>query len=476
MKNLDIIGMGIKNLIKRKTRTILTILGVLIGTAAIIVMISLGIGTREANEKAVESEWSVNLINVSSYYYPVEEDGSQSRQGPSQGMLDDKAIAEIAAFPEVEAASPQMYEYYSIVSGKYKVGGSIIGLNVDIIDKLDLNLAQGRLLEEGDTNVVIFGARMPYNFYNTRSNTQNWYSYGNTDFNEPPPVDVFNDRMVMTSDWSYGERRQPGMGETGGQKPKLHNIKAIGLLEGAEDVYSQYDYSVIVNIDWLKKIKAEDSRRVAAGSGGGGGVYAVSSSGRAMMSGSGSQYDQAIVRVRDKRDVEAVQKRINEMGLGANSSLEWLNYMQESTDRIQMLLGAIAAVSLLVAAINIANTMIMSVYERTKEIAIMKVLGCKLSNIGQIFLFEAGMIGFFGGAIGIGFSYLVSYVLNRFGGNLMQGLGAIQMPGGEEYPVSVIPVWLVLLGLAFATVIGVVSGFLPARRAMKLSVLQAIHN
>jgi ABC-type antimicrobial peptide transport system permease subunit len=120
--------------------------------------------------------------------------------------------------------------------------------------------------------------------------------------------------------------------------------------------------------------------------------------------------------------------------------------------------------------------MIMSVYERTREIAIMKVLGCKLSNIGQMFLFEAGLIGFFGGIVGIGFSYLLSYILNNFGGDLMQGLGTYHMPGGESYPASVIPPWLVLLGLAFATLIGVLSGFLPARRAMKLSVLKAIHN
>jgi ABC-type antimicrobial peptide transport system permease subunit len=477
MKAFDIIKMGIRNLIKRKARTILTVLGVLIGTTAIIVMISLGIGSREANEKVVESQRSVNLINVSSYYYPPEGESS-GRQEPSQGVLDDKVIAQIAAWPEVDAASPVLYEYYYIVAGKYKTSCSFVGMNLDIINKLDLQLAEGRLLQEGDAGVAIFGCRIPYNFYNTRSNKQN-YSYGMVDFNQPPPVDVINDRMVITNDWSYGERRQPGVDYTNTQKPKLYNFKAVGLLAGSEDTWGDYDYSVIVNIDWLNKVKAEFNRRSSGSGGGGGSVsYAVSYGGGGYyMSGSGtSQYDQALVRVREKKDVEAIQKKINELGLGANSSLEWLKYMQATSDRIQQLLAWIAAVSLLVAAINIANTMIMSVYERTKEIAVMKVLGCKLSNIGQLFLFEAGIIGFFGGVAGIGFSYLISYILNNFGGNFMEGLGTYQMPGGESYPASVIPPWLILLGLGFATLVGVVSGFLPARRAMKLSVLKAIRN
>jgi ABC-type antimicrobial peptide transport system permease subunit len=122
--------------------------------------------------------------------------------------------------------------------------------------------------------------------------------------------------------------------------------------------------------------------------------------------------------------------------------------------------------------------MIMSVYERTKEIAVMKVLGCKLGNIGQLFLFEAGLIGFFGGFVGVAFSYLVSFLLNRFGGGLLSSFGGFQASAADagQMAVSIIPPWLVAVGLLFATVIGVISGFMPARRAMRLSVLKAIHN
>jgi ABC-type lipoprotein release transport system permease subunit len=127
--------------------------------------------------------------------------------------------------------------------------------------------------------------------------------------------------------------------------------------------------------------------------------------------------------------------------------------------------------------------MIMSVYERTREIGVMKVLGCLVGNIRSIFLMEAGFIGFFGGVAGIALSYLLSFVLNFFGGALAEGGGRFGMFGGfgmyggmgeEAARVSIIPLWLVLLGMAFATGIGLVAGFYPANRAVRISALEAI--
>ncbi len=125
----------------------------------------------------------------------------------------------------------------------------------------------------------------------------------------------------------------------------------------------------------------------------------------------------------------------------------------------------------MVAAIGIANTMLMSIMERTKEIGIMKVLGCGLRNIRNMFLMEAGMIGFVGGTLGIAFSYAVSFVVNKFAGGYM-GVN----PDGTPMDISVIPLWLILLALAFAVGVGIVSGLYPSIRAMKLSPLAAIRS
>ena len=135
---------------------------------------------------------------------------------------------------------------------------------------------------------------------------------------------------------------------------------------------------------------------------------------------------------------------------------------------VQAVLGGIGAVSLLVAAIGIANTMMMSIYERTKEIGVMKVIGCSLKNIRQMFLLEAAFIGFIGGIIGNILSILMSAVINFLTGNG----SAIGLDGNISY----IPPWLILASLAFAVLVGMTSGYFPALRAMRLSPLAAIRS
>ncbi len=122
-----------------------------------------------------------------------------------------------------------------------------------------------------------------------------------------------------------------------------------------------------------------------------------------------------------------------------------------------------------VAAIGIANTMMMSIYERTKEIGVIKVLGCDMGNIRNMFLMESGFIGFLGGVIGLMISFGVSYAMNNF-----LGLGQAMM--GVEGDISRIPLWLAASGVVFAVFVGMAAGFFPSLRAMKLSPLAAIRN
>jgi ABC-type antimicrobial peptide transport system permease subunit len=170
-------------------------------------------------------------------------------------------------------------------------------------------------------------------------------------------------------------------------------------------------------------------------------------------------------------NVQNVQEQIKQMGYGAYSLTDVLEGMQKQSATMQAVLGGIGAISLFVAAIGITNTMVMSIYERTREIGVMKVLGCMLGDIRNLFLIEAAIIGFFGGLLGLGFSYGASALLNRFAGGLF---GGGYYGPSEDNIVSLIPAWLALLALGFATLVGIISGFMPARRAMKLSALEAI--
>ena len=141
-----------------------------------------------------------------------------------------------------------------------------------------------------------------------------------------------------------------------------------------------------------------------------------------------------------------------------------------------MVLGGIGGVSLLVAAIGIMNTMMMSIYERTKEIGVMKVLGCDMADIKNMFLFESGIIGLMGGIAGLMVSYLISYIINFFTSSGSNDTVSMFIGYNDGGSLSYIPPWLAVFAIIFAIAVGSIAGYLPAVRAMKLSPLAAIRN
>jgi putative ABC transport system permease protein len=456
MNKRDILKLAFKNFMRRKTRSILTILGVLIGTAAIVVMISLGIGMNESFRRQLSSIGSLNVIEVNPWYF-VEDGKGGGYSG--QNVLDDAAVAKIAAIDGVEAVSPFLQTSFKLVSGKYMTYANVMGVDPTALEAFGYKAAEGRLLTEEDTASLLFGSNTPYDFYNPRERNNMYgggyiYFGGGGEDRPEPNVDVLNDKIEITFDMSYGER-YPGMGgsEGGKKKPKLYKVKGIGILEEAQD---ERAYSVFMNIEYLRKLMKENERA----QGGRGGSQQEG-------------YQQVKVKVKDMNDVQRVSDQIKQMGYGTYSLTDVLKSMQETSATMQAVLGGIGAVSLFVAAIGITNTMVMSIYERTREIGVMKVLGCMLGDIRSLFLIEAAIIGFFGGLLGLGFSYGASALLNRFAGGLFGG-GYYYYGSGEESIVSLIPAWLALLALGFATLVGIISGFMPARRAMKLSALEAI--
>ena len=173
-------------------------------------------------------------------------------------------------------------------------------------------------------------------------------------------------------------------------------------------------------------------------------------------------------------NVGAVKDKIKQAGFSCYSDDEELEYTKKVMMVVQLVLGAIGAISMFVAAFGISNTMVMSVYERTKEIGIMKVLGCDIKDIKSLFLYEAGTIGFMGGTIGIIISYIISITANLIARAVVNSFG--EMEDGLLICVSSIPWWLAVSGILFSILIGVVAGLAPANRSVKVSALTAIHN
>ncbi len=465
MRKFDIIIMGLKNLFRRKTRTILTVLGVVIGTAAIVVMVSLGLGMNESYDQQIKQMGSINIINVTKYRNFAEGRGESFSQ--KEIILDDTAIAKIKALKGVAGVTPILETYGKLIAGKKIAFCSIIGIDSNQMANFDYKIAEGTLLKEGDIDSIVVGGSIPMNFYNPKL----MYSPQTT------PVKVLSEKLQLTFDMGYGERRQQGLGgdETSKKPSILYKLKATGLLVQTNG-NDNNDYSIFMDIKYLQKLIKDTSKQIKGQQDS---YYSVSSS-----NSETKGYERLMVKVEDIDDVDSIQEQIDEMGYGTNSLRDVRKSMQKQSQTLQMVLGGLGAISLLISALGITNTMIMSIYERTREIGVMKVLGCKLNNIKQLFLFEAGVIGLFGGIVGIILSYAASFILNKIGLNVLggnndgvyMGMGMGMGMGMEQQSskISVIPPWLALFAVAFAILIGLISGFSPARRAMKLSALEAI--
>ncbi|MGE5676489.1 MAG: ABC transporter permease [Pseudomonadota bacterium] len=449
MNKIDIVRMTLKNLLRRKTRTLLTVMGVVIGTASIVIMISIGIGMNEGFKHEIARMGSLNTINVRSpeqgMYYVSEEGARQDNS--KKRTLDDTAVADFNRIPGIDAVIPFIETNGKIKVGKYIGYIQLQGIDPKYMEKLDLSLSAGRLLKADDKTNVVFGFGVKDNLYNPKAMGRYGWS------NDRPKIDLMSEKINFSLDMSYGEDFGGGEGAVQA-KPKSYKINGVGML--ADGNYEYYS-SMFMDINEMKKMIKDYNRGKNKGDN--------NSDYRDI-----KNYSRIIVKVKDINDVQEIQKQIKDMGFYADSLTDILESMQKTSQSIRIVLGAIGAVSLLVASIGIANTMVMSIYERTREIGIMKVIGSSLGDIKRLFLVEAAMIGLLGGIIGLLLSYGVSFGLNSAGFALLGFFGS----GGEGTKTSIIPIWLAGGAMLFTTTIGLISGFYPAKRAMNLSALEAI--
>lgn len=449
MKIIDLLRMSGGSLFKRKFRTILTVLGVVIGTTSIIVMISLGIGMKSAMLEEIESYASLTTIQV----YQPNRWGSSSDSDTEELFLDDNLVETLQGIEHVTMVSPQ-FEIWAIIRiGNYEANTNIVGLSPEAMERMAIPLSQGSYPQPGAPLAFIYGNAMPQYFRNVKTGTYEYWDNGTL-----PPIDLYNDTayVIFDTDRYY----MAGSTDENGQiipQPKKYLIEACGMVEGGVDDWNNYSYGVYCDIDALKtQLQQVFKGRVIPGQ-------------PTMKSGKPYKeifYSTISVEVDEMDNVADVQNQINMMGYETYASSEWISSQMEQMNVIQAVLGGIGAVSLFVAAIGITNTMMMSIYERTKEIGIMKVIGCRIRDIQTLFLMEAGFIGFIGGVVGVGLSYGLSIVINNL---------VAQSDFGIER-ISRIPLWLSLLSIAFAIGIGMLSGLFPSIRAMRLSPLAAIRS
>ena len=421
MTNRDLVTMGFSNLKRRKARTFLTVFGVVIGAASIIVMLSLGIGMNRNFIKNMETMGSLNVIEVSPKY---EQESSSDKT-----LLDDNAIENIKNIKNVDAVMPMLSKYVNVKAGRLEAGISLYGIDLEVMEEFDFKVADGRFPTKLGNNEIIFGSSISNQFYDPKSRNR---------YESMKEVDLMETPLKLFLEMGGSDERQRGT-----------NINTVGILESD---FSEKDWSAYMGIETLEKLYKDIERK---------------SESRNRRNEKNDKYESVKVKVNDIDEVAEVTKEIDAMGFRAWSLNDMLEGMKKTYAGIQAVLGGIGGVSLFVAAIGITNTMVMSIYERTKEIGIMKVIGAEIKDIKKLFLIEAGMIGFLGGIIGMIVSFAISKIINKLALSFMDGGMGI-----EE--ISYIPIWLYLAALAFSTFIGIIAGYYPAVKAMKLSVLEAI--
>ncbi|MCC8024090.1 MAG: ABC transporter permease [Clostridium sp.] len=466
MRFPDLLIMSINNLRRRKLRTVLTVLGVIIGTASIVVMVSLGIGLDQMFMEQLSSWGSLTTIDVSAsgggYYgggsVAVSAGGSGSKSSDPV-YITDEVMEKFGKLAHVTGISPILDVNVIMRQGAYEAQYmNIRGVSQTYLEQL--SLGEGRIPESGEMGLV-FGNTVRQDFYNSKTGRGYW------DTGELPDVDFLGKPLFVVFDMDAYYQSQSGSsgGDTGeGQSsvkpPKKYMINGLGVLEGGPEDWGPNSYSVYTDVDGLKAQLKKVFKKGTVIPG-----QPTNKKGKAL---NYITYNRAQIYVDEVDNVPAVQSMVADMGFQVSSQMDWMESTKQQSNMIQAVLGGIGAVSLFVAAIGIANTMMMSIYERTKEIGVMKVLGCDMGNIRNMFLIESGVIGFMGGLIGIGLSYSISSVINRFVN--------MEEMNGLAGNLSRIPPWLALAAVAFAILVGMAAGFMPAMRAMKLSPLAAIRN
>lgn len=414
-------------------------------------MISLGIGMKNALLSEYESYGGLKSVEVSS---PGRYDDSAKDKDPEETLLTDVRIEDFMALEHVTSVNPCLQAQVVIKCGVYEGSFTIQGVSRDVLAEKAESLGQGSIPVAGEDLKLLYGNMILADFMNSRTNQYDYWETG-----EFPNIDLMNDQVFVIFDTEkYYASKYPSGDSAPVPAPKKYVIETAGVFAGEPGEWSADSYNIYCDIDALREVLSREFKgRVIPG-------QPTRKNGKPYKD---LFYSSVTVNVDEMDNVTMVQQIISDMGYNAYSNAEWIESDMKIMNIIQAVLGGIGGISLFVAAIGITNTMMMSIYERTKEIGIMKVIGCRIRDIQLLFLIEAGYIGFIGGGIGMLLSYAISYVMNK-----VLGLGAMMFEEGAK--LSVIPPWLALLAITFAALIAMLAGFLPSLRAMKLSPLAAI--
>jgi putative ABC transport system permease protein len=442
MRLLDLLRLIADNLGRRKARVALTAIGVVIGTAAVVVLVSLGIGLQRNATQQLGGISDLTLIQVYPQYggefggggggpgYMV----SAQSSGPTQtSIITPRTLKDLAALDGVQSVFPRDYLNIEAVfsTGLLEGRTSVIGVPAEYLEALNIPLQGGDRVPARGT--VVIGAMVPQSFYYPRPRP------GQT---IPEPPDLLGQTIKLTLIKWTGE---------GEEVRKSVQVRVVGVLAETRD---EPDWSVFMPLEDMTAYNQwATGRRVDRNRDG---------------------FAQAVVKAEDVSQVIDLSDTVTAMGYQAFTPMSYIQGISSFFLVLQVVFGGLGAIALLVAAIGIANTMAMAILERTREIGLMKAVGAANRDVLGVFLGEAAGIGFLGGLGGTLLGWAGGQAINVVALAYLAGQAA-ESGGAPPPSVAVFtPVWLPVAALIFATLIGLLSGLYPALRAATLSPVDAL--
>ncbi|MGH2593868.1 MAG: ABC transporter permease [Anaerolineae bacterium] len=438
MKLFDLLSLVLDNLARRKARVALTAVGVIIGTAAVVVLVSLATGLQRNATEQLAGIGDLTLINVFPSFgggpgpIVISEPGGPGGGPKPQAIINDEAIESIQALPGVTAVIPRDYLQAGawLEVGQLQGGGGILGIPPEGVDVLGLKAAQGEVALA--RNTIIAGSQIATAFFPKR------FRPG---AQAPPLPDLFDKtlKLILTK-----------FSQDGVEVRKTLQVRVVAVLQqtGGEPDYSIYmplDQVTSFN-EWALGKKINRNR---------------------------DGYQQLAVKASGVDKVLDIADAIKALGFEAFSPQSFVQGINGFFLVLQVIFGGVGAIALLVAAIGIANTMAMAVLERTREIGLMKAVGATNRDVLAVFLGEAGGIGLVGGLGGVALGWGAGQIINVVALAFLAGQAA--QNGGPPPSIAVYtPAWLPIFAIVFASIIGILSGLYPALRAATLNPMEAL--
>ncbi len=438
MRFFDLVKLVFDNLSRRKGRVALTAIGVVIGTASVVLLISLASGLQRS---ATENLWGISDLKRIDVYpgwiaegvggggMVVEKVGGGGAP-PGMVMLTPQTVEDIRAIPGVELVTPSqgLSGMTLLRYGRLENYPWMQGVQVEDVGVFEYPLAAGST--KLDRGTAVIGGWV----------AKQWFDPKLRPGQEPPEQpDLLGQQVkLILTKWS----------QDGTPINKTVNLKIVGIFAEAR---GQQDSVMYVNWDdlvaweeWMRGTRVNFNR---------------------------DGYNQLIVRAESPDVVVEIAEKINEMGYQASTPQSYVENINSFYVTLQIAFGAIGALSLLVAAIGIANTMAMAILERTREIGLMKAVGATNRDVLSIFLGESAGIGLIGGIGGVILGWGGSWIINDVATTFLSGQ---PNPYGMGGMAAYTPPWLPLFALLFATLIGLLSGLYPSLRAATLVPVTAL--